>query len=242
MSDLESILKKVRSLRDLAARAGTMAEAETAAAQADALIQKYRLEEADVEARGEQAEAIGEDETPLWTGSKFEPFRAKLAAVLSEHYGCVTFASRSFIRSSQVGVSLCIAGRASDVAIVRYMFAWLLAEITRLAGREYGASSKNAFRHGAVLGVSRALEIAKARTEADHARTAGHSAALAVSSRFEETKQWLATVHGKMGSARASATTGDTSAYLRGMRAGQSFNIGASLPEARRVLGEGDKS
>ncbi len=59
MADVERLITKVLRLRDLAARAGTLAEAQAATAQAEAIIAKYRIEEADLEAAGAQtAEAF----------------------------------------------------------------------------------------------------------------------------------------------------------------------------------------
>ena len=58
---IKKIIAKIAHLRELASKAGTQAEAEAAAGMAEKLIAQYEIEEADLEARGDQAsEEVGE--------------------------------------------------------------------------------------------------------------------------------------------------------------------------------------
>lgn len=240
---LDTILRKVRALRDLAARSTSLAEAQTAAAQADAILQKHRLCEADVEAStGAAHESICEDETPLWSGgARIDKVAARLAAVLGEHYGCAVYSNRSYRLGATIAVDLRVAGRPGDVEIVRYMFAWLRVEIDRLAK---GRAERNSFRQGAVTGISLVLARSAKAAQAEHTAMGGTArAGMVVASRHEAAKQWLSTAHGKMGKAReASGANLDREAFADGVRAGASLHIGAALPPGRRALGTGSES
>ena len=237
--NIEAILSKVRKLRDLAARSTSVAEAATAAAQADAILQRHRLSEADVEASGAQpTEAIGEGEEPLWQGGRrSDTVAMRLSAVLSDHYGCVTYTRRDIRGGRTESISFRIVGRPSDVAIVRYMFAWLRAEIERLAQREAGPV-RPSFRHGAVSGIKIALTAAARAT----VKASGNgAAALVLASRSEEARRWLAAVDPDMGKARTPGGNLDPDAFMRGARAGAQMPGVAKLPEGRgRMLGAGE--
>lgn len=241
MGDINAVLMKVRALRELAARAGTVHEAETAAAQADALLQKHRLTDADLSAAGAQpSEAIGEDEVPLWEGGKrLDGWVSRLSATLAKHYGCAVYSLRHRRGGVTESVTMRIAGLPSDVAIVRYMFAWLHVEIARLAASEPGPS-RSAFKQGAVTGIRRALDASREASEREHAVTHGDSAAMVLASRFEAAETWLATAHGEMGKGRAPSAPIDRGAYLRGIEAGESIDVGGkALPGASRALPQG---
>ena len=238
-TNLDAILQKVRKLRELATRTTSVAEATAAAAQADAIIQRYRLSEADVEASGAQpAEPIDSPEEPLWTGGgRTDTVAMRLSAVLAEHYGCASYRVRTRVMGRTESVTLRLAGRASDVAIVRYMFAWLRAEIERLAQREPG-TARPSFRHGAVSGISFALDAATKATV--RASTGSGAGAMVLASRAAEAERWLATTEPDMGKSRPVGGNLDPDAFARGARAGREMSIGAALPEGRgRMLGQG---
>jgi len=59
------LIEKVRKLRALADNAGTIAEAATAAAMAEAIIQKYAIEEAELELTLGSQEQVHEDQVAL---------------------------------------------------------------------------------------------------------------------------------------------------------------------------------
>lgn len=238
--NLDAILGKVRKLRELAARSTSLAEATTAAAQADAIIQRYRLSEADVEAAGNApTEAIDSPEEPLWSGgARTDTVAMRLSAVLANHYGCVSYRERTRVGGRTESVVLRLAGRASDVAIVRYMFAWLRSEIERLAQREAGPA-RPSFRHGAVSGIEAALAASMRATVA--ARTQSGAGAMVLSSRAAEAQAWLVAALPEMGKARPVGGDLDVGAFARGVRAGREMPLGAALPEGRgRMLGRGE--
>ena len=238
-ADIDSVLRKVRALRDLAARAGTLAEAQTAAAQADAILQKHRLTDADVEAStGVANEAISDAEEPLWSGgARLDTTASRLAAALGEHYGCAVYSSRDYFMGRTCKIEIKVAGRSSDVACLRYMFAWLRVEIDRLA-QAHRAATRGSFKHGAVSGIAITLRRSAQSAAAEHGATGGSaSAAMTIASRQDAAKAWLATAHGKMGKGRdRSGGSIDESAYLDGVRAGRGLHLGTALPAASGLV------
>jgi hypothetical protein len=235
--DLESVIEKVKKLRALAANAGTLQEAETAAALAETLIAKHRLDEAQIEADGGRpSEPINEEVEPLWSSTtRDESWRAKLAGGLTRHYGCFWFRSVTTQGRKTVSNVYRIIGRPSDVAIVRHMFAWLTAEIARLSRRERGRSGQNAFRLGAVSGLLSALESSAQKVERAHRG----SAAIVLASRAAEATAAAKVLHPNIESTVRPTYYSDPGAYSRGREAGEGMHLGDKLPAARRALGPG---
>lgn len=233
--DLDRLLKKVANLRALAAKAGTQAEAETAAAMADAIIAQYRIAEADLESHGATEEECRRAEEPLDSGSANghlrQLWRGILACNLARHYGCYVYRLRS--RANGI-TSMPVYGRASDVAILRSMYAWLSLEIPRLAKAEQDASARNSFCRGAVVGFLSALTES---TRAETAKVSG-STALALVSRGAEAARMA-----KEGTKIRSNTsrTAATESYARGRAAGDSLGrSGHRLAGVgARLLGDG---
>jgi len=208
---LQKVMQKVAHLRALAAKAGTQAEAETAAAQAEAMIAKYQLDEATIETSTTCEERVGEDE-PLWSGGRSEQWRGALCAGLCKDHGCAAVAEKQGNRTVYR-----IAGRPSDLAIVRYLFAWLSSEIDRLSKHEDGRSAQNGFRVGAVIGVLQAMRASRA--EEVKAAPQGASAAMVIVSHADESLAYLKQAIGGRFRAAASRSV-DSGAFERGKAAG----------------------
>lgn len=219
MPDIQKLLAKVAHLRALAARAGTQAEAEAAAAAADKILTEHRLHEVEIPTGEEPCER----HEPLDAMRSYSAWKGILAYSLAKHYGCYMYRERTWQKQS-----FPIFGRKSDAEIVRYMYAWLVLEIDRLASREHGKAAKNAFRLGAVSGY-----LATLRTSAAQASKGHESAALVLVSRAKEAEE-LAKGGRDFGRARSSSPT-DASAYMRGRAAGSGLGKTA-LPQGVRGL------
>lgn len=216
---IKTKLEQVARLRALAAAATTQGEAEAAMAQAEAIIARYDLEEAEIGASGsDTGEAIGEADTSLWEGRRRIMWLSRLTSFLTAHYGCFGFERSHSIGGRQLSIKFCVVGRASDIATVRYALAWASTEITRLSMREPG-HSRVAFCQGAVSGYAATLRRAKAATTAAYVATHGTGAAMVVASRADAAETWASTAVGKIGAARASGTK-NQDAYARGKDAG----------------------
>ncbi len=220
--DVENILAKVRKLRALAANAGTLAEAEAAAAQAEAIIARYRLEEAQIEldssTPSEKVDIAGE---PLYeaAGHNSELWRGQLAGIIGKHYGCLIYKS---LATGHAAIQ--IIGRPSDVQIVRYMFAWISVEIERLSQYEKGRTARNSFRQGAVVGFATTLKAAQ------KAATGAHqgSAAMVLADRYGEALVLAESVL-KLKTSASRKIRVNGGAYERGQRAGARLNLDGSL-------------
>lgn len=241
---IESVLRKVRGLRALAT-SSNIHEAEAAAAQAEALIAKYRLEEAQigVSDAAAPAESIEESGECLDRFVRDAAWRRSLRATLVRHYGCAGYMAWRFSPAEKRGAwEYVVIGRPSDVAALRYMLAWLTSEIARLSQAERGRAGRNAFCVGAVRGFGNALYVAQRETEETHTEAHGNSAAMVLASRSKEATAWRDQKHPDMKTQRTSAArVSDAGAYHRGKAAGERLHgRGGALPAGNsRLLGSG---
>jgi hypothetical protein len=174
---VSNIIDKIQKLRALAARAGSVHEAEAAAAAADKLVQENGIEEAQLEVQGQlAAEAPIEDVEPVakWVG-RTPTWQLLLVCDLMHHYDCVGYRTWIYSDGRNVGEMVPIVGRPSDIANVRFMYGWLVVEIERLAQAANvegnGRSWLDSFRRGAAAGVRDKLhESKKAVVQAATAR------------------------------------------------------------------------
>jgi hypothetical protein len=245
---MSQVIDKIQKLRRLAT-SSNVHEAAAAAAAADRLIQEHGLEEAQLESEGK---ASGEKATlesePVASWSGLTPgWQLSLGALLSDHYECACFRDR-VRKFGDTGKTerLRIAGRPSDVATVRYMFAWLVLEIERLAHdqKPVGLSGaeivgfRNSYRHGAVQGVISAMRSAKASAQ----KQATSAAIVLVNSRKAEANDVLAKAEPNLRAGRSTSRGSHGDAFSAGFRDGQNLHgrDKASLPTGGgRQLGRG---
>lgn len=174
----ESIIDKIRKLRALAENAAaTVDEAAAAARAAELLIQKHSLEEAELGAVSKEVlEAIIDDETPLtdW-GQRQKVWQNILLHAMAENYNCT-----NVLKHTLSGANIYTIGRASDIAILRYQFAYFVVELTRLAHllapatlkRGSGKTWHNSFYHGATDAIIASMKSAKQEVIKDATSTA----------------------------------------------------------------------
>ncbi len=233
-ANLNAVIAKIKALRALAT-SSNVHEAAAAAAQAEALLQKHRLDEAALEGGGEPTEAPQEAAEPLeWHKGHLAWWRVHLGSTLLRNHGCVDYVATRGSRRCHV-----IIGRPSDVATVRYLYAWLTTEIGRLRDRHpgMGRSWRNSFCLGAVDGISAAMKAAKAEARSG----ATSSALVAVDRRDRDSRDLLARLHPKLRATSGGAASRDDDAYGRGVTAGQNIHLGGALDatSTTRQLGSG---
>lgn len=217
---LESVLSKLRGLRALS-QSANQEEAETAARLAAELVHKHRIDEAEVSFSTGATEAINDDGVPLDTfGRNHVLWRRDLGLILAQEHGCAMY---SALHPNSVEMKL--VGRPSDVAAVRYLYAWLSADIARISGA-YG-KDKRSFCLGAVHGIHSALVRGRKAAEAGHGQ-----AAIVLASRYDESVAWLKTARGDMKKASARHAAVSRAVYDRGYQHGQNVHIGDALPPA----------
>ncbi len=240
---LRAALDKVTKLRALGARATTQAEGEAAYAKAEAIIAKYQIDESQIEVNDPQrTETVSGSDEPLWSGKARKSWISILASALARIHGCAVVSGSTAWGSAY---SCRIAGRPSDVVIVRYLFAWLHVEIERLSEREEGRAAKNAFRLGAVTGAVRAIRAAQGEVAAPVAAPipGGSSFAMVLSSRADESMGVFEAEFGKKIKNHKGPTTTDRSgAYGRGREAGERLAPKHGLGSGGKTLALGSGS
>lgn len=230
----EAVLERVRKLLALAASSTSEHEAAIAAGKADELIQQHRLTTEQLQGNATR-ESVVESDKPLWGGARMPSWVSVLAAKLARHYGCCVYTRRYLRGGRQNSAELRVIGLPSDVEIVHYLFAWLSMEVSRLAARRPRLHRMN-YCLGAVVGIEKALQASRAKTDAAHTATHGASAALAVVNREEQAHAWANAAHGEMGKARGAQLSGGqgaADAFRTGVAAGQALPVaGKALPGA----------
>lgn len=271
MESIENITKKVAGLLKLAERAGSPEEAQAAAAKAAALMERYGIERDIALATSNEKEEAPElydsglsfgDET-----SRYAPqWKTSLAFALAKLHGCVSYTSREFVRDENgkrvrdkdwrymTKATQALVGRPSDVATVRYLFAYVVDQCNRLTeeyGKGRGKSWCTDFRLGLVVGVVDAIKkaqvqqqelvVQEAQSTIDPERslTVIKTALQKREQRIEEAEEALA-AHGiTLRNARRAARDIDFGAAQAGRDASARINIKS---EAKGALGSGRKA
>lgn len=229
MSDISAIIEKVKKLLALSARSTSAAEAATAAAMANKIIDEYRLSECDLETKEEgHLEPIEEDSDYIYESGKVTTWKQELCSTLVDHYGCSYWNDCTWKTGRQYS-RFRVVGRRSDIGIVRYMFAWLMTECQRLAQLEaygHGKVFVNSYCLGFVRGIRDQLQVSRKQAEA----TATGAAIVLVNSRSAEAELELFKMHPNL---KTQSTTSyarrDQGAYESGKSRGASMHLGASM-------------
>lgn len=228
MSNITDIIDKVKRLQALSCSSNAN-EAAAAAAAANKLIDKYRLEAADLEVEDStQNEAIENDSDYIYTSGRITVWRISLIKVLSIHYGVANFNDVS--RESGRKVSRYrLVGRRSDIGIVRYMFSWLTSECERLARIEAYGMGKifvASYCDGFVDGIATQLKLSRQQVRTEATSTA----MVRIDARLQESMQGMYRLNKNL---RMSKTVShahtDRMAFAAGQQRGQSTHLGASL-------------
>lgn len=219
-------------------------EAAAAAAVANKLMQEHRISHVELELSGaEPVTVVIEDTGPLYTFERDPSWRDELAHGLARHYGCTTYwqaVSNRYTsgrRTTTRGVML--VGRATDIETVRYMFAWLVAEFTRLGAKVPGAD-----RRSYMLGCSHGvLAVLRENANALHTQAvAGNSAAMVLVNRVKEAEQALKTLQPNLRVREKAPSQVGGGGYHAGVQAGRAVHLGAKLGGGSNKLlgGKGD--
>lgn len=173
------IIERVQKLLRLA-ESSNVHEAATAAARAQELMERHRIDVATVHAEPSAIE--DHRDRPLATSSRLPRWRVTLAVAVAEASGC-----RVYIRDAEGRRSLVVVGTRDDAANVLTLDAYLAGEVERLTrrlGRGQGRRWCTGFRLGAVTTLAHRLREARnaartrARREAEARRAAGQTTAL----------------------------------------------------------------
>ncbi len=234
---MSSIIEKIRKLLALS-KSTNANEAAAAAAKAQRLMTEHQIAEAELES-GEQHERATLADDPIDTfGWQTPQWKERLCGSLVQLNGCMCWKLSRWERGTRVR-KVQIVGRPSDVATVRYLYAWLTAEIERLAQRNTkgrGRDYANSYRMGAVVGCVSAMQAADRQAR----QTAPSAALVRLDAREEEARAVAAQLQLDIKKARPSAAARDQEAYRAGVRDGAQLHTGAKLGETgARLLGSG---
>lgn len=164
----EHILKKARDLVRLRDRAGNKSESLAAAKALAKLIEKHRIQMAELEEHV-PFEDFDFPERPLMQYHRATSWRRHLSNILGQHYGVAVVERRFPDRSC----SVCLCGKPSDIAVLRFMFRFLQEEMDRLVNQDArGLRAQTAWREGFVMGIKDQLDEARKEAQQGHPRAA----------------------------------------------------------------------
>jgi hypothetical protein len=169
---MTKILNRIHKLLALAT-SSNVNEAAVAAAQAQKLIARHRIDQAQLD---NYFHDFDEHDNPfrlhddaLDAGSRVAPWHLELAMVVAEANGC-----RVVVLKEGRYSTFKLVGHEDDVASVRALYAWLSAEIERISrsSKQLGKDSLDTFRLGAISTIEYRLDEANATVDREALKTA----------------------------------------------------------------------
>jgi hypothetical protein len=161
--DRDKLLDRIRRLLRLA-ESSNVHEAASAAARAQELMSRHRIEAAALDTNPTDVRDHRDD--PLEASKRLRPWKTHLADAIARANGC-----RIYLHTKGNMRAVVIVGRTEDAALVRVLFAELVKRVESMT-RKHGAGRErsfcNAFRLGMVvtLGERLAQASAEARKQA----------------------------------------------------------------------------
>ena len=154
------IIDRVRKLLRLA-ESSNVNEAAVAAAQAQKLIERHRIEQASLVESDEHEIAMHDD--ALDEGARVKQWKVELAMIVAEANGC-----RVVVLQDGRYSTINLVGGGEDIDIVRALYAWLVTEVQRLAraSKLRGRDNLDNFRMGAVATLEQRLQEATVEARA----------------------------------------------------------------------------
>jgi len=242
MDDLEKVKDRVRKLLALAENNPSVEEAAAAAAQAQRLMEKYRLDKmmTDLESGKVEEAEIGEDDEFLDSAGRLSQWRVGLASALADSNSCHIYLAKGYRKTS-----IALVGSPEDRNMVRFMYDTLSLKIDRMCRiwcaeqsfeRGEGRVAGNNFRLGAVATIRERLVDANLDAQKDAKEKAQATGDANTIARFEDVftdrqarqeavKRWMAE-RLKLKKGRASNYRGDFAAYAAGRQAGKELDLG----------------
>lgn len=250
--ELDKVKRQIRNLLALANNNPSAEEAASAAAQAQRLMEKYRIESIAYTKEGADVEQITSHD-PLYTSGRVALWRQHLAKALADANYCTIYMSYSGSRQN----SIMLVGRKSDADAVRYLFLYCSNQIEKLCkkylsdkhlSKSKGRVAGNNFKLGAAKTVADRLEKAtslarkNAEKEFDRKKIEGKSTAIVKFSdavtQLQKRKEELADWMGENLTLKKGPKVNyyaDADAYGAGQKAGKKIE----LDKNKRALNDG---
>jgi hypothetical protein len=218
----QEAIAKVRKLLALA-KSDNAHEAAVALAAANRIIDAHRISLNDVAEADDPL--VHNQAEPLFTSKRAAPYRAMLAQGLSRHYGCYVW-----INTGSTGKRWIIAGRTSDVEILRYTFAYVDSECVRIARKECRGKGRGYSRDYMIGFVCGVLDkLAESRKQTAEVTETG---LVKLDSRRAQAVEFARAQLRKQGIVLKRTTTGGAingEATSNGRRAGSSLHLGGAM-------------
>lgn len=158
--DREKLLDRIRRLLRLAESANVN-EAATAAATAQTLMARHRIEAASLDTGDETSGIVDFRDAPLEASKRLRPWKIELASVVARANGC-----RIYLLDRGRTDEVILVGRAEDAELVRLLYGELVKRVESLT-RKHGEGRDRAFCNGFRLGVVTTLEERLRKANAD---------------------------------------------------------------------------
>jgi hypothetical protein len=226
--------KKLEGIQALMNRAGTVAEAESAAGAMQRMMVKHNLETADLEGLGQKAheEYLSKYVVLGAKGTTGLQWRINLAYAVAQMNFC------AFIREGVHGGSGWMVGQASNIDAAEQMFKTIVDANERLAPLEWSAfrntpegvfmnatAWRNSFKLGFVTGIYRRMQMERQKLSQE-LETGVVSSLVVV--KDGELQQAVSEKLGRVTTHRGSAPT-NRSGYERGVEKGLSHELRSRL-------------
>lgn len=228
---LEEAIERVQKLLKLST-SDNPNESAAALKQAQKMLLQYGIEQEMLEEHEPKEEPIADGGVVERTSPfNMDTWKKRLAHYLAEANTC-----RSLIMVSKHSCAIRLFGRPSDVAKVRYLYAYFRDEVERLCDRDgvtMGRTWRNNYRHGVVDTLQRALHEAQKDNAVEAKSTqAGSRALVRIDTRAVAVGDFLKK-NFKIIAAKGSPMSHDEQARLHGRVAGKEITV----TKARGALG-----
>ena len=159
---MNSIKERITKLLAVAA-SNNEHEAASAMGYAQALMDKHNLSVAELTVDEIGEEAVIKDGESLFTAGRITSWKELLAGHLAEANACrlIKWTHQGRKLGGKRGSSINIYGRPSDIAIVRFLLAYAVTQLSRFAPKGLGHEYSNSWYLGAVRGIKEKLDASK---------------------------------------------------------------------------------
>ena len=182
----ESIIEKIRKLRSLAGNNSSLEEATTATRLAEELLQKNQIAEAELEITMGSQEQVLEDQEAL-TDWKIK--QTVWQNILLTHL-CSAYNCEGIIKHKNGCLGYFAIGRPSDLLVLKYQYAYMVLELTRLASllapKTLARGSGKTWHKSFYLGAVRAIGDSLVKVKQEIKSTANSSALAVIDQHAQE--------------------------------------------------------
>lgn len=221
MSDL--IKDKIRKLLALAA-SDSVEEAELAMMKAQELMDRYNLNMAEMsQSESVDVEPIIEDKDPFYEAGRMRKWKSRLANIFAIHNNCTLLLFKSG-NKYQPGTTIRIFGRQADIDNTRFLFAYALAQLTKLSILPCigsGIAYKDSWFTGAVEGINEKLKEMKQKVKAEYSTFAVNK----YNNLLKETNDFMHNKY-RVGKPVSTHKNLNSEAYNSGRKTGREVDLG----------------